>query len=604
VYFRVEPHECPVDQPVEVRLTATIDDPLEKGDRIAFAPPEAWSSQPYCITFTKEPQLADPERPDYVSVSAEGACLVTAIEHIKLAAGTDKGHVRKIVATVQDGRVPAGGQVVLWLHNYTSTWLAETGLFRIWLGDREITEDPPTIQTTPAPAVRVRVIVPSCAKPGEPFRVQIVSYDRFWNRSSSTFRYGILRVQGGEVLEEGIGFTGSYTTQAVLSEPGVYRLRYQDLVSNPIRITANPQGPYWGDLHAHDKFHNCGAGEAPFAYGREVSCLDFVGVAPDFRGLGPEVWAEHVRRTDAANEPGRFTTILSYEAGFRQGHHNVYLRHGEGQIFDVTDETLRTLECLLPTLDPEEAIVVPHHLGIHWCSQARYFPERDPWIPLLEIYSQHGLSEAFWPEHALSYEFNRTRGLEEKHATSLDKSVYARDAWAQGRRYGVIASSDDHMGQPGKPIKGLAAVLSPSNTREEIWQALKGRRTYGTTGERILLDFRINGHEMGQEVFVAGDEPLTVEVEVHGTDEIGFVEVARLRFDQGTWESAFVTRTMVRDLFAEQGAADPLDFEASFQEPFVSDAVYYLRVGQKKQLDNFPVFAWSSPIWVTKGLRP
>lgn len=36
------------------------------------------------------------------------------------------------------------------------------------------------------------------------------------------------------------------------------------------------------------------------------------------------------------------------------------------------------------------------------------------------------------------------------------------------------------------------------------------------------------------------------------------------------------------------------------EEPFVSDAVYDLRVGQRKQIDNYPVFAWSSPIWVTR----
>jgi hypothetical protein len=26
-----------------------------------------------------------------------------------------------------------------------------------------------------------------------------------------------------------------------------------------------------------------------------------------------------------------------------------------------------------------------------------------------------------------------------------------------------------------------------------------------------------------------------------------------------------------------------------------------LRVGQRNQVDNYPVFAWSSPIWVTQG---
>ena len=269
----------------------------------------------------------------------------------------------------------------------------------------------------------------------------------------------------------------------------------------------------------------------------------------------------------------------------------------------MSDPSLCTLDRFLPTLDPEEAIVVPHHTGIHWRPQERYYAERDPWIPLLEIYSSHGLSEAFWPEHALSYEYNRTRGLENKHATSLDRPVYARDAWQQGRRYGVVAGSDDHMGQAGKPVKGLTAVYSAENTREGIWQGLKARRCYGATGERILLDFRISAGdqccEMGEELFVEAGEVLAVEVEVYGTDEIGFVEVARLRLDEGTWESAFLDRQMVRDPFAESGTVDPMDFKVRFEEPFVSDALYYLRVGQRKQVDNYPVFAWSSPIWVT-----
>ena len=52
--FRVEPEVCLVDQPVEVRVTAILDRPLRPGDRIAFAPPESWSSQPFCVTLTMD----------------------------------------------------------------------------------------------------------------------------------------------------------------------------------------------------------------------------------------------------------------------------------------------------------------------------------------------------------------------------------------------------------------------------------------------------------------------------------------------------------------------------------------------------------------------
>jgi len=596
--FRVDPVVCPVDQDVEVRVTANLDTPLRTVDRICFALPEAWSSQSYCITFTKEPQFSDPDKPDYVSVMADGATFQLSLEKIALPSGTSKGHVRKIVAVVREGEVTAGSEVVLWLHNFRSTWLAEAGTLRIWINDEEV-EDAPKLKTFPAEADKLRVIVPSCARPGVPFRVNIVSYDRFWNKSCSTYRNGMLRVEGGRIMEEGIAFTGSYTTKAVIKESGVYRLIYEGELSNPIRVSARPQGPYWGDMHSHDKTHNCGAGEDPYAYAKEVSCLDFVAVSPDYRGLSPDVWNQHVHKAEEANDPGKFTAILAYEVGFRQGHHNVYFRDGSGQIFDVSDESLRSIESLLPTLDTEKAFIVPHHMGIHWCSHSEYPPERDPWIPLLEIYSQHGLSESYWPEHILSYEFNRTRGLENKPATSMDKPVYARDAWKQGRRFGVVASSDDHMGQAGKPVKGLAAVFSSENTREGLFQSLKARRCYGTTGERMLLDFRINGHEMGSEIIVHDRTPLNITVEVHGTDEISFVEVARLRMGEELWESAFVDRLMDRDSFHEGQAQSNLDYFVEFEEKFVSDAVYYLRVGQRKQVENWPVFAWSSPIWIT-----
>jgi len=223
-------------------------------------------------------------------------------------------------------------------------------------------------------------------------------------------------------------------------------------------------------------------------------------------------------------------------------------------------------------------------------------------VPLLEIYSQHGLSELYCPEHILSYEFNRTRGKENKYATSVNAPVYARDAWSQGRRFGVVASSDDHMAQPGKPVKGLAAVFAPQNTREALFASLKARRTYGTTGERILLDFRINGRQMGQEVLVDGRNPLTIDIEAHGTDGLGFIEVARLRFGEGAWESAFFEKLRVATPFGAAATAADCDYAASFEDQFEGDAVYYVRVAQKRQLADWPVFAWSSPIWV--GERP
>ena len=66
----------------------------------------------------------------------------------------------------------------------------------------------------------------------------------------------------------------------------------------------------------------------------------------------------------------------------------------------------------------------------------------------------------------------------------------------KGYRIGAIASNDG-PGLPGSWGKGLAGVWADSLTREDVYEALKERRTYGVTGDRIRLQFRVNGAPMG-----------------------------------------------------------------------------------------------------------
>jgi hypothetical protein len=74
----------------------------------------------------------------------------------------------------------------------------------------------------------------------------------------------------------------------------------------------------------------------------------------------------------------------------------------------------------------------------------------------------------------------------------------------------------------------------------------------------------------------------------------------RLRFAEGEWESALVERIPPRATFGTGDVSGDFDYEVRLEEPFEGDVVYYLRVGQQRQLADWPVFAWSSPIWVTR----
>ena len=71
----------------------------------------------------------------------------------------------------------------------------------------------------------------------------------------------------------------------------------------------------------------------------------------------------------------------------------------------------------------------------------------------------------------------------------------------------------------------FTAILARELTREAIFDALRHRHNYATTQARIVLDFRINGHIMGEEIEIEGDPQIVVDV--RGTDQIREVVLVR-----------------------------------------------------------------------------
>jgi hypothetical protein len=110
------------------------------------------------------------------------------------------------------------------------------------------------------------------------------------------------------------------------------------------------------------------------------------------------------------------------------------------------------------------------------------------------------------------------------------------DAFDKGYRVGVICNSDGHKGRPGAEGPGagqfgiwggLTCVLAESLTRRSVFEALKQRRCYGTSGPRIDLDFTVDGQPMGS-CFDAGST-VRVQARVHGTAPIEALELRRGR---------------------------------------------------------------------------
>jgi hypothetical protein len=149
----------------------------------------------------------------------------------------------------------------------------------------------------------------------------------------------------------------------------------------------------------------------------------------------------------------------------------------------------------------KDELVIPHaHMAADW-NQSEPEMER-----LAEIYSMHGTFEWFG---------NR----------------YLRKGW----EVGFVGASDDHRAQPGAPHGlfrlplagqgGLAAALAPEKTPDAVFDALRSRSTYATSGVRILLDAKLNGKPMGTRQADAKSRRL--ECRVNGTAPIDRIDVVR-----------------------------------------------------------------------------
>ncbi|MGH2371200.1 MAG: Tat pathway signal sequence, partial [Chloroflexota bacterium] len=161
------------------------------------------------------------------------------------------------------------------------------------------------------------------------------------------------------------------------------------------------------------------------------------------------------------------------------------------------------------------ALVIPHHIGygagyrgINWQT---FSPDLSPFV---EIYSLHGCSES----DEAPYPMLHRMGPRDGRSTA---------SWGlrQGHPVGLVGSTDHHSGYPGSHGYGRLAAAATALTREALWDAFLARRVYAATGDRIRLDFWLNGAWMGAEVAAPGTRE--IEVRVQGRGAVDYVELLK-----------------------------------------------------------------------------
>jgi Protein of unknown function (DUF3604) len=222
-----------------------------------------------------------------------------------------------------------------------------------------------------------------------------------------------------------------------------------------------------------------GSAESYFRYARDLAFIDMVGHQGNDFQITDAFWAELNRLTAAFDVPGRFVCLSGYEWSGNTGmggDRNIFFRREgrpirrsshilvEGQ---TSSRAVYTADDLFRVLAGEDAVVIAHVGG-------RY----------ADIKRAHD---------------GRLERSVEVHSTWGTFEWLLHDAFDMGYRVGVVCHSDDHKGRPGatKPgastfgaIGGLTCYFMPELNRDALFEALRRRRHYGTTGTRLFLDLR------------------------------------------------------------------------------------------------------------------
>ncbi len=223
-----------------------------------------------------------------------------------------------------------------------------------------------------------------------------------------------------------------------------------------------------------------------------------------------ETWPRVQDAIAEANNEGAFAAFLGFE-----WHSNFY---GDQCVIFPNDHRpicyTNDLSELHQFCRNHNALLLPHHVAYPKGVRGLNWDEYDSTLaPVVEIYSMHGCSETDRSPYPMR--------MGSPGGRSTDQTIAA--ALARGQRFGFSASSDSHIGFPGAWGEGITGALVTDVSRASVLDAIRARRTYALTGDRIHLDFRVNGAVMGSEISTHGD--LEIEYEIDCRDEIDRIEV-------------------------------------------------------------------------------
>ena len=452
-------------------------------------------------------QWTDPAAANYVSVRT------TADARVELQ---DRTHIRPwrkgLTVKVLDGFLRAGDRIAITCGDRThgspgwrmQTFCEATFEFRVLVnryGTKVYERMPgcPEVRITPGRPARLVAVAPTVLKTGEPFTVGVKTEDAWGNPTGRVRR----------------------VRRKPFTRPGVYTLPFRDArtalacETNPIVVERRVRlRRFWADFHAQsEETIGTNSVEDYFAFARDKAFLDVASHQGNDIQVTDAFWQRLNRTTRRFNAPGRFVTFPGYEwsgntaAG---GDRNVLFRREGNPIHrssialvdeaEAVDACAVTADDLFRKMKRRDCLVFAH-VGGRWADLDMHDASLEAAV---EIHSCWGTQE--W---------------------------LLADALERGYRVGVVANSDGHKGRPGAEypgtthfgnLGGLTAVLAKRLDRRSVWDAIRARHVYATTGARIFLDVRTDTGAMMGDV-VRADTPPTLLIRVVGTAPVERVEL-------------------------------------------------------------------------------
>ena len=355
--------------------------------------------------------------------------------------------------------------------------------------------DSPKIAIVPGPGIHWQAVLPTVRRAGEKFRFSLKANDK-WGNPSDLLTDMIQLVASRPVNNlprvtrmQDTSFATALDDLSV-DEPGDLTISVQDLNgteicrSNPLRIVpAETEAVhYWADIHGQsNETLGTNTAEEYFTFGRDKAFLDVMShQGNDFQITGA-FWKDLNRLSAEFDEPGEFVCFPGYEWSANTavgGDRNVFYRkEGEtihrsshAQIADPTDmvdeeSDAHTAHELFEKLKGKDCVVMAH-IGGRYADITYAHDERLE--SAVEVHSCWGTFE--W---------------------------VVRDAFEKDFRVGIVGNSDGHKGRPGADFPGasffgsqggLTCYIAPRLDRDAIFEAMRRRHHYATTGNRLLLD--------------------------------------------------------------------------------------------------------------------